>query len=147
MTLNHEFVEYIPDELNDKTVYISVRHRTVIHKCVCGCGIEVVTPISPTDWQLTFDGQTISLFPSIGNWNYPCRSHYWIKKSKVVWAEEWSTERINAARGRDARLKTDYYASKQSADKSEQSNAESKIEIRSKGKAEQMWQTIRKLWQ
>ena len=32
-----------------------------------------------------FDGRTISLNPSIGNWSYPCRSHYWIKGNRVVW--------------------------------------------------------------
>src|SRR4051794_26363249 len=83
MTIKYEFVEFIPDKLQTDTLYVSVSHRTAIHKCLCGCGVEVVTPISPTDWRITFDGETVSLFPSIGNWSYPCRSHYWIKKGKV----------------------------------------------------------------
>ena len=60
-TLTHEFVEYIPQDLKDATVYVSIPFATAAHRCCCGCGKEVVTPISPTDWQLTFDGETISV--------------------------------------------------------------------------------------
>ncbi|WP_417924835.1 DUF6527 family protein [Collimonas pratensis] len=27
------------------------------------------------DWSLTYDGKTVSLDPSIGNWSLPCRAH------------------------------------------------------------------------
>ena len=88
--LKHEFVEYIPAHLEENTIYVSVAFATVVHKCCCGCGNEVVTPLSPTDWKLFFDGQAISLTPSIGNWNFKCRSHYWIDRNKVKWARSWS---------------------------------------------------------
>ena len=78
--LTHEFVEYIPRELKDGVVYVSIPFATVIHKCCCGCGQQVVTPLSPSQWTLSFDGKSISLHPSIGNWNFPCKSHYWIKQ-------------------------------------------------------------------
>ena len=110
MTLKHEFVEFIPDELENGTIYISIAHRTVMHKCMCGCGVEVVTPLSPTDWRITFDGETVSLFPSIGNWSYPCRSHYWIDAGRVVWAEDWSDTKIRTARDRARLRKQKYYA-------------------------------------
>ena len=83
--LKHRFVEFVPEKLEPGTLYISMEYATASHKCCCGCGRDVVTPISPTDWQLTFDGRTVSLQPSIGNWSYPCRSHYWIKGDRVVW--------------------------------------------------------------
>lgn len=79
----------MPDQLNEGIVYVSVEYAVAIHKCICGCGKEVVTPLSPTDWQLTFDGETISLYPSIGNWNFKCRSHYWIKRNKILHAAKW----------------------------------------------------------
>ncbi|WP_407657660.1 DUF6527 family protein [Lacibacter sediminis] len=63
---------------------------TAIHRCVCGCGSRVVTPISPTGWQLTYDGESITLDPSIGNWSFECKSHYWIRKSVVEYVVEWS---------------------------------------------------------
>ena len=108
-TLRHEFVELIPDELADDTVYISVKFVTIAHLCCCGCGKEVVTPLSPSDWRLTFDGKTISLVPSIGNWSFPCQSHYWIVRNRVRWAEHWSQEEIAAGRAKDAQAKKRYY--------------------------------------
>ena len=42
----------------------------------------MVTPLKPTDWKLTFDGKTITLYPSIRNWNFACRSHYWIRNNR-----------------------------------------------------------------
>jgi hypothetical protein len=94
MILRHKFVENIPRKIENGVLYISIEHCTAIHKCVCGCGNEVVTPFSPTGWKMTFDGKTISLSPSIGNWNYNCKSHYWIKNSSVVWSTIWSDKKI-----------------------------------------------------
>lgn len=107
--LSHEFVEYIPDDLKGGTIYVSMSLATAIHKCCCGCGREVVTPLSPTDWKLTFDGESISLHPSIGNWNYDCQSHYWIRGSKVKWASQWSREEIDAGRADDSLSKKKYF--------------------------------------
>jgi hypothetical protein len=108
-TLTHEFVEFIPDVLKDGTLYVSVQYATVVHKCCCGCGKEVVTPLSPTDWKLIFDGKTISLDPSIGNWSFDCQSHYWIRNNRVRWAAQWSSEEIAAGRARDRVAKERYF--------------------------------------
>jgi hypothetical protein len=94
--LSHKFVEFIPDTLAPAVLYLSIEHGTAVHRCCCGCGREVVTPITPNDWKIIFDGETISLRPSIGNWNFPCRSHYWITQNRVEWAEDWSNWRITA---------------------------------------------------
>lgn len=107
--MTHQFVEFIPDELEDGTIYISVSYATVAHNCCCGCGKEVVTPISPRDWKLTFDGETVSLTPSIGNWGFPCQSHYWIVRNDVRWAEQWSPEEIAGGRALDAWNKQQHY--------------------------------------
>ena len=93
-TLTHEFVEYIPRELKDGVVYVSIPFATVIHKCCCGCGQQVVTPLSPSQWTLIFDGKSISLHPSIGNWNFPCKSHYWIKQNRVSWARDGQSSKL-----------------------------------------------------
>jgi hypothetical protein len=107
-TLTHEFVEFIPDVIEDGKIYVSIVYATVVHKCACGCGKEVVTPLSPTDWKLIFDGKTVSLDPSIGNWGFPCRSHYWIGNNRAVWAEDWSQARVDANRAHDRRTKDKY---------------------------------------
>lgn len=100
-TVTHEFVDYVPENLAEGTVYVCVQFATVVHTCCCGCGNEVVTPLSPADWTLSFDGESISLNPSIGNWSYPCQSHYWIRNNKVIWTRRWSRGEIEAGRARD----------------------------------------------
>jgi hypothetical protein len=84
--LQHRFVEFMPETLEEGVLYVSMEYCTAIHNCVCGCGNKVVTPISPTDWQLQFNGKSVSLKPSIGNWSFDCQSHYWITNNKVSWA-------------------------------------------------------------
>jgi hypothetical protein len=101
IVLKHEFVEFIPDNLEDGIVYVSIPYATVAHKCCCGCGMEVVTPLSPTDWKLIFDGESISLDPSIGNWSFDCKSHYCIRRDRVRWAERWSREKVEAAKAHE----------------------------------------------
>lgn len=107
--LAFEFVQAIPEKLEDKTLYVSMDYATAAHKCCCGCGREVVTPLSPTDWKLTFDGVSVSLSPSIGNWSFACRSHYWIVRNSVKWADQWSPEQVEAGRAGDRRAKQAYY--------------------------------------
>lgn len=109
IALKHEFVEFIPDELEQDTVYVSIRFATASHLCVCGCGNKVVTPIRPTDWTLLFDGRTISLEPSIGNWSFPCQSHYYVRKNRVKWAPKWSREQIERGRRYDSHAKQSYF--------------------------------------
>lgn len=125
-TLKHEFVEYIPAKLADGTIYVSITFATAAHKYCCGCGNEVVTPISPTDWQLTFDGETISLHPSVGNWNLACRSHYFIRRNTLQWAPEWSREEIEAGRRQDRRAKQHHYSTTGSVPTSESAAKERK---------------------
>jgi hypothetical protein len=59
----HRFVEYIPERPEPGMLYVSVPYATVVHRCGCGCGNKVVTPLSPFDWKLAFDGKSISLYP------------------------------------------------------------------------------------
>ena len=108
--LRHEFVECIPEHPDEGTLYVSVTFATAVHKCCCGCGREVVTPLSPAAWALTFDGETVSLDPSIGNWNLPCRSHYWIRRNRVEWAGRWSPKQISAGRASDARARDMHFS-------------------------------------
>jgi Family of unknown function (DUF6527) len=107
--LTHEFVESFPEELEEGTLYVSMPYATVAHKCCCGCGNDVITPLSPTDWKLIFDGRKITLDPSIGNWGFPCKSHYWIKGGRVQWSSQWSLEEIAAGRAHGRSKKEQYF--------------------------------------
>ncbi len=112
MKLTHKFVKTIPEVLENNVLYVSVEYATAIHKCCCGCGSEIVTPLSPTDWSMTFDGKTITLSPSIGNWSLPCQSHYWITNSKIAWAPKLNKETIKCIRNKEAQEKRTYYPKK-----------------------------------
>ena len=108
MKLAHKFVDSIPEVLEEGTLYVSIRFGTVVHKCACGCGEEVVTPLGPAEWKLTYDGRTISLAPSIGNWSFPCRSHYWIDGGNVRWARGFSGVEVAQVR-QEARARREGY--------------------------------------
>lgn len=95
------FVDYIPDRLEEGVLYISERYRTCSHLCCCGCGEEVVTPLSPAEWSVRHEGDTISLWPSVGNWDYRCRSHYLIRRNKVLWAGQMTARQVEQVQKRD----------------------------------------------
>lgn len=116
----HRFVEHFPDQLEPGVLYVSLPFASVAHGCACGCGNEVVTPLSPTGWRLTFNGKSISLYPSIGNWSYPCRSHYWIKHGVVEWSYDMSRAEIEAGRKYARATRAGYYETPQQVDKVEQ---------------------------
>jgi hypothetical protein len=113
-TVQHQFVEYVPEfeQVQEGVLYISMPYATAVHKCMCGCGMEVVTPLSPKDWKLTFDGKVVTLAPSIGNWKFKCRSHYWIKKNVVVFEKKHFSTRSRELSGKAVKGKTKQLASK-----------------------------------
>lgn len=109
-SFDHQFVEFIPPDLREGMLYVSIPYATAAHLCACGCGNKVVTPISPADWQLIFNGDSVSLTPSIGNWAFLCKSHYWIRAGTVRWAPRWTDRQIAEGRDRDAADRDAYYA-------------------------------------
>ncbi|WP_116653331.1 DUF6527 family protein [Pelagibacterium sediminicola] len=139
IVLDTEFVTSVPDRLAEHTLYVSMEYATVAHKCCCGCGLEVVTPLSPTDWKLTYDGVSVSLHPSIGNWSFPCRSHYWIDKGKVRWAGNMTQEQIDGVRAHDRRAKARYF------DQSEQAAKPTRSAPPAKPKSG-FWSWLSRLW-
>lgn len=106
--LGHRFVRNAPRELEPGVLYISMEYATAVH---CGCGERVVTPFTPTDWRMTFDGESVTLNPSVGGWNQDCRSHYVIERDRVIEAGSWSAARVQAERRRDRLAKAAYYGS------------------------------------
>lgn len=111
-SLTPQFVESFPQKLEPGELYVAMEFATAAHLCACGCGNKVITPFSPTDWQMSFDGETVSLKPSIGNWSFKCRSHYWVRSGRIEWAGDMSQAAINAGRKRDAEAKARVQASR-----------------------------------
>ena len=80
------FVEKIPMELKEGVLYIAPHYNCAMHKCMCGCGEVVSTPLDDVHgWKWTFDGVNASLSPSIGNFQQKCKTHYFLKDGKVHW--------------------------------------------------------------
>lgn len=143
-TITPKFVDFIPEQLNEGIFYISEKYGTIVHKCCCGCGQEVVTPISPVEWQLRKDGATITLRPSIGNWNYPCQSHYLISRNKVEWAGRMSMQQIQWVQERDRKDKELYY-SKMNAKKTVKTTHVVNQAI-TESWLSNLWITLKKCW-
>ena len=107
--LRPEYVDVIPDAVQDGILYISEEYGTALHKCCCGCGQEVVTPLGPTDWKVRNGQEGVIVHPSIGNWSFDCQSHYWIDQGRIYWANQWTLEQIRSGRVRDQQAKQDYF--------------------------------------
>ena len=101
--LRAEFVEYVPERLEACVLYVSKRYATASHLCCCGCGLETVTPLNAAKWRIIEHADSISLSPSIGNWGFPCRSHYIIDRGRVVWAKSFPPSLVAAVRAGDQR--------------------------------------------
>jgi len=112
MTMKPQFVGHFPEKLDGNILYLAMEFATAVHLCACGCGRKVITPFSPTDWKMEFNGETVSLKPSIGNWSFPCRSHYWILNGRVEWAGDMTVDEVKRLRQRDAQFKAHYDASR-----------------------------------
>lgn len=106
------FVEFIPEKIETGNLYISDEYGVAVHLCCCGCGEKVVTPLSPVDWSYIKSPRGVSLTPSIGNWNYDCRSHYFIRNNGVIWAGEMSDKQIVQVKERDLQDQHAYIAAK-----------------------------------
>lgn len=78
------YVEFMPSSLQEGKLYVSMLYSTCVHLCPCGCGEEVVTPLNSHGWILYFNGK-ITLRPSIGNYDLPCKSHYFITDNRIEW--------------------------------------------------------------
>lgn len=111
-SLEIQHVTYIPEQLSPEILYISKEYNVAGHLCACGCGNKVIVPLGPTEWTFSERAGCPTLRPSIGNWQLPCRSHYFITNGNIVWVGSWSTEEINAGRYAEEKRREAYYSSK-----------------------------------
>jgi hypothetical protein len=102
-------VRYMPKELQAGVLYVSEEFVTAAHLCACGCGAKIRTPLGPTEWSVEEAPQGPTLWPSVGNWQQGCRSHYWFRNGEVVWGEAWSPAGIAAGRAQEQERRRAYY--------------------------------------
>ncbi len=110
MKIELQHVHYMPNELNPNILYVSEEFGAAAHLCPCGCGTKIRTPLGPTDWTLYQTRNGPTLRPSIGNWQLPCQSHYWITEGKIVWSNKWTPDQIAAGYHAEEVRRNNYYA-------------------------------------
>jgi len=103
-------VHYVPKVLEPGILYVSEEFGAALHLCACGCGSKVSTPLGPTDWILKETSAGPTLSPSVGSWQLPCKSHYYIYKGTIEWCGEWSTEQILTGRQAEEKRHKAYFA-------------------------------------
>jgi len=108
-------VHYMPKELQPGVLYVAEQFGVAGHLCACGCGHKVMTPLGPTEWSFEESTEGPTLTPSIGNWQLPCKSHYWITVGKVDWSSAWSADQIEGGRRSEEERRRAYYESRQPA--------------------------------
>lgn len=112
--LRPEFVTSFPTPMKHGVMYVSVDYNSCGHLCACGCRQEVITPLSPAQWTVTYDGENVSMRPSIGNWSLPCRSHYVVDRGKVRRARDFTQSEVAWNRFRDRALLEGRYSDDES---------------------------------
>ncbi|SOC89899.1 hypothetical protein SAMN05421890_4887 [Ensifer adhaerens] len=101
---------YVPKELSDGVLYVSLEYKVAVHRCACGCGSKVTTPLGPTEWSFSEHNGRPTLSPSVGNWQLPCRSHYIIRNGNIHWENQWTDEQVLAGRQREQLRREAYYS-------------------------------------
>lgn len=79
----YEKYHFLPptEELEPGIIYISDEFNISKHLCLCGCGELTVMPLGDDEWNYSIDEKDrISFWPSVGNYQLPCKSHYIITK-------------------------------------------------------------------
>lgn len=85
--LDPVFVVNIPKDIEDGILYVSEKFKTCIHNCACGCKNKVVLPFGKHEkhWEYKRINDLITIRPSVGNWSFPCKSHYYITNNNIDW--------------------------------------------------------------
>ena len=104
-----QHVEYMPKELKPGILYVSMRFNVAGHLCPCGCANKVITPLGPYEWKFTEKNGKPTLSPSLGNWQIPWQSHYWITNGEIEWSYQWTKEQIEAGYTKEQVQRELYY--------------------------------------
>ena len=131
MKIELQRVHYIPKELKPGVLYVSEEFCTAAHLCACGCGSKVRTPLGPTEWYLKESNSGPTLRPSVGNWQLPCQSHYWISQGRIKWSKKWPPDEIAKGRRKEHERRCVYYET---------------LENQRGGILRRFWRRIRKLF-
>lgn len=108
-TLRLQEVKFLPNTLSPGILYVSTEFEVAGHLCPCGCNEKVITPLGDIGWQYYKRNGKASLYPSLGNWELPCRSHYWIIDGQIEWSGLWTSEEIQKGREDEKKAVEKYF--------------------------------------
>jgi hypothetical protein len=111
MKIRLQHVYHMPKELEPGVLYVSKEFGAAAHLCPCGCGSKIRTPLDTTEWALTETPKGPTLRPSVGNWQQPCQSHYWIEAGEIRWAPKWTPKQIEQGRCKEEARRKAYFDS------------------------------------
>jgi Family of unknown function (DUF6527) len=84
----------LPGVIGDRLYVVGTpgKYKWAILSCPCGCGERIDVCLMPSAcprWELTLRNGRASLSPSI--WVPPerCGSHFWIRRSQIVWCRDF----------------------------------------------------------
>ncbi|MFQ6600320.1 DUF6527 family protein [Flavobacterium sp. C3NV] len=108
-TISLKLITHLPIKLDANVLYVSEEFEIAGHLCPCGCESKIITPLGINEWSLSVIEEKPTLKPSIGNWQLPCQSHYWIRRGEILWSNKWSDEEIEAGRLAEEQQRKEYY--------------------------------------
>lgn len=82
------------EDMEEGVIYVHKESTQSFHNCLCGCKEPVVMALDfinidgeeikgiwpPGNWNLTIKDGKATFSPSVGNYEFPCKSHYIITK-------------------------------------------------------------------
>lgn len=89
MRYRYRAVERVPKEMEPGVVFHSEEFELAGLLCACGCGHRI-TLLVPDSHQVFDQGGWATVRPSIGVFDAPCRSHFFIRGGQVDWMPAFS---------------------------------------------------------
>lgn len=95
MSYRYEAVDRIPSDIREGVVYHTEEFELAGLLCACGCGhrVTLLVPDSHRVWSQ--DGMA-TVRPSIGVFDAPCKSHYFITGGRIEWLPAFSGAEASA---------------------------------------------------
>lgn len=90
MKYRYRLVERIPKALDEGVVYHTEEFELAGLLCACGCGHRM-TLLVPDSHKVSDERGYATVWPSIGVFDAPCKSHYFIVAGEVNWLRAFSS--------------------------------------------------------
>lgn len=86
--------EKLPPQVGSFEFHYSRRFEMAALSCACGCGHRVMLNLLDQH-HLLIEGGLPTITPSILVSDAPCLSHFFIRRGRVVWAQQWSQKTVD----------------------------------------------------